>query len=46
MPRSAGLISPSDDVEGNAASIAIVSDAWWRTRLGASAGRGGQHHRT
>ena len=29
------MISPSDDVEGNAASIAIISDAWWRTRLGA-----------
>ncbi len=29
------MISPSDDVEGNAASIAVISDAWWRARLGA-----------
>ena len=29
------MISPSDDVEGNAAPVTILSDAWWRTRLGA-----------
>ena len=31
------MISPGDDRQGNAASVAIVSDAWWRTRLGGSA---------
>ena len=29
------MISPSDDVEGDAAPVTIISDAWWRTRLGA-----------
>lgn len=27
-------ISAADDREGDAASVAVVSDAWWRTRLG------------
>ena len=29
-------IAPADDREGNAAAVAVVSDAWWRTRLGAT----------
>jgi len=29
-------IAPADDREGTAATVAVVSDAWWRTRLGAT----------
>src|SRR5688572_3011956 len=27
-------IGAADDQEGNAAAVAVASDAWWRTRLG------------